>query len=324
MVLPPSPIILMNRIQPTDRSSARCLFAILGRTFFLSALWLVPTAAGAQAPEVHPLWADGAPLAGGAEVGDVPRIELYRVESEALTPAILILPGGGYGNLATGHEGLEIAQYFNSLGITAAVCIYRHRGLGNGGAGYGHPVPLLDASRGLRTLRAYCEAWNIDPNRIGIIGFSAGGHLASTVSTRFDGGDPESSDPIEQVSSRPDFCVLGYPVISFGKPHTHRGSQRNLLGDDPDPELVRSLSNEGAVTEQTPPTFLFHTAEDKAVPAENSLVYASTLMRVGVPTELHVFEAGRHGLGLAANQPGMNAWPKLCAQWLQQRGVIAN
>jgi len=299
--------------------STRPLFAIL-------LLVLTPPliSAHGQTPGVLPLWPDGAPMAGGGGEGDVPRIELYRVESAEPTAAILILPGGGYRNLAAGHEGVEIAQFFNSHGITAAVCFYRHRGLGNAGAGYGHPVPMLDASRGIRTLRAKSQEWNIDPKRIGIIGFSAGGHLASTISTHFDDGQPNASDPVEAVSSRPDYCVLGYPVISFGKPHTHGGSQRNLLGDNPDPELVRSLSNEDAVTDRTPPTFLFHTAEDKGVPAENSLVYTSALLRAGVPAELHVFEAGRHGVGLAVGLPGAEAWPSLCAQWLKQRGIIAN
>jgi len=276
----------------------------------------------AQEPEELLLWSSDAPHAGGQEAADQPRLHLYRVEADQPTPAIVILPGGGYGNLALGHEGQEIAAFFNRLGITAAVCIYRHRGRGNGGAGYGHPVPMLDAQRALRTVRAASERWNIDPTRVGVIGFSAGGHLASTVSTHFDAGDPQAADPIDRVSCRPDFAILGYPVIALDQPHTHRGSQRNLLGDNPDPELLKSLSNEQAVTDQTPPTFLFHTAEDQAVSAENSLQYFSALLRAGVAGELHVFEKGRHGIGLAADHGAASAWPRLCARWLQTQGVI--
>lgn len=301
------------RLRSTLRFSAACC----------ALLWFTMPQARGECPELLPLWPEAAPMAGGTADGDIPRIELHRVESTQPTAAILILPGGGYSNLATGHEGVEIAEYFNSLGMTAAVCIYRHRGKGNAGAGYGHPVPWTDATRGMQTLRARAKEWNIDPERIGIIGFSAGGHLASTVSTKFADVQADATDPIARVSSRPDFAILGYPVISFGLPHTHRGSQKNLLGENPDPALVKSLSNENSVTELTPPTFLFHTAEDKGVPAENSLVYASALMRSGVPVELHVFEAGRHGIGLGKDQPGADAWPQLCAQWLRTRKVIS-
>ena len=273
-------------------------------------------------PQQILLWQETPPHAGGQEAADQPRLMLYRAAAAQPTAAIVILPGGGYGHLALEHEGKEIAAYFNRLGITAATCIYRHRGAGNAGSGYGHPVPLLDASRAVRTLRANAAQWNIDPARIGIIGFSAGGHLASTVSTHFDLGQSDSPDPVERVSSRPDFAILAYPVISLGQPHTHRGSQRNLLGDNPDEQLVRSLSNENAVTDQTPPTFLFHTAEDKAVPAENSLTYFSALLRHGVAAELHVFQSGRHGIGLAAEHGDASAWPRLCAQWLRSHQII--
>ncbi len=285
-------------------------------------LSVIASAAFADEFEEVMLWSGNAPHAGGQEAGDQPRLRLYRVAADQPTAAVVIFPGGGYGHLAVAHEGEEIAAFFNRLGVTAAICIYRHRGSGNAGAGYGHPIPLLDAQRAIRTLRATAEHWNIDPQRIGIIGFSAGGHLASTMSTHFDAGQPDSQDPVDRVSSRPDFAILAYPVISFDKPHTHRGSQRNLLGDHPDAELLQSLSNENAVTAQTPPTFLFHTAEDKAVSAENSLQYFSALLRAGVPAELHVFESGRHGIGLAAEHGGASAWPQLCAQWLKGHGVI--
>jgi acetyl esterase/lipase len=283
----------------------------------------LPTTAAETVPEVLRLWPGDAPQAGGSEPIDIPTIHLYRAESKQPTAAVVVCPGGGYGNLAMDHEGAQIGKWFNDMGVTAAICVYRHRGGGgNGGKGYGHPVPMLDAQRAIRTLRANAAQWNIDPARIGVMGFSAGGHLASTVSTHHDPGNPESQDLIEKVSSRPDFSILAYPVIAFDKPFTHKGSQKNLLGENPDPAMVASLSNESMVNQETPPTFLFHTAEDKGVPPENSIVYFMALQRAGVAAELHVFEKGKHGIGLGASVPGTNAWPELCKAWLKTRGII--
>jgi acetyl esterase/lipase len=311
--LPASPLIMK-----------RCI--TFGSMTFVACFLISPQFAQrslAAEPVEMSLWQSEAPHSAGQEVGDQPRLQFYRVDSDQPTPAIVILPGGGYGHLAADHEGSQIAKFFNDQGLSAAVCFYRHRGQGNSGKGYGHPVPLLDAQRAVRMVRANAKQWNIDPAKVGIIGFSAGGHLASTVSTHFDAGDVSAEDGVDRVSSRPDFAILGYPVISLGEAHTHKGSQRNLLGENPDPELLRSLSNEKRVTGETPPTFLFHTAEDKAVPAENSLVYTSALIRAGVPAELHLFETGRHGIGLGADQPGARLWPELCVTWLKNRGVIA-
>lgn len=288
----------------------------------LAAALLVVAPAGAIEPQVLPLWDNPAPLSNGQEDGDQPQLHVYLVPSDSPTPAIVVLPGGGYGNLAVDHEGVQIAKFFNDHGISVLVCHYRHRGKGNSGKGYGHPVPLMDAQRAIRTARGQAEQWNLDPNKIGIIGFSAGGHLASTVSTHFDSGTADAQDPIARVSSRPDFAILCYPVISLNQVHTHGGSRRNLLGDNPDPELLQSLSTENSVTAQTPPTFLFHTADDQAVHAENSLRYASALIRAGVPTELVIFQNGRHGLGLAQGHPGAQAWPQLCIDWLKHRQVL--
>jgi len=279
--------------------------------------------AAEPSPENLKLWAGDAPEAGGTDAIDSPVIQLYRADSETPTAVIVILPGGGYGGLAMDHEGRQIASWCNKMGVTAAVCVYRHRGGGgNGGKGYGHPVPMLDAQRAIRTVRANAANWNIDAARIGIIGFSAGGHLASTVSTHHDQGNPSSEDAIERVSSRPDFAILAYPVISFDKPFTHRGSQKNLLGENPDPALVASLSNESMVNAQTPPTFLFHTAEDTAVPVANSIVYFTALQAAHVPSEMHIFEKGPHGVGLAAGLPGADAWPNLCKAWLRSHKII--
>lgn len=254
--------------------------------------------------------------------GDVPKLIITQAESKTPTAGVVILPGGGYGGHAIDHEGYQFADWFRSMGVTSAICTYRLRGKGNDGKGYGHPAPMIDAQHAIQTMRAQAKELNLDPNRIGVIGFSAGGHLCSTVSTHFTAGDPASDDPIARVSSRPNFSILCYPVVGLGKPYTHKGSQRNLLGSDPDLELVKSLSNEGQVTKETPPTFLFHTGKDTAVPVDNSIEYYMACLKHDVPAELHVFPEGKHGLGLAQKQPGAAQWPKLCENWLRQLGVV--
>ncbi len=265
-----------------------------------------------------PLWPGGAPGALGTEEKDIPTVTIYLPSEDKNTRCgIVVCPGGGYGNLALGHEGVEIAQWLTDLGIAAFVVEYRHAN-----RGYRHPAPLQDAQRAVRLARANAPEFGLDPQRIGILGFSAGGHLASTVGTHFDAGDPQSEDPIQRASSRPDFMILCYPVIALDKPYTHRGSQRNLLGEDAAPELIASLSNETQVTADTPPTFLFHTSEDAAVPPQNSVVFYLALLEAGVPAEMHIFEKGRHGVGLARSIPGTNTWPNLCHQWLKGRGLI--
>ena len=275
-------------------------------------------AVSAQGPETLLLWPGGAPGALGTADKDKPRVIVYHAaRGEAPRPAIIICPGGGYGHLAMGHEGHAIAKWANSLGITGVILEYRHRG-----KGYGHPAPLTDAQRAIRYTRSRAKAWKLDANKIGILGFSAGGHLASSASVHFDSGHPEAKDPVEQQACRPDFSVLCYPVIAFDQPFTHRGSQRNLLGKEPDPALVREMSSERQVTGKTPPAFLFHTTADGAVPVQNSLVYYSALNKHKVPCELHVFEKGRHGIGLAKGHAA-ERWPELCHRWLLDRGVLA-
>ena len=264
------------------------------------------------------LWPQGAPGALGDRPEDRPMLYIFLPPAEkAVGTAVCICPGGGYGALAMDHEGRQIAEWLNDLGIAAFVVDYRHRR-----KGYGHPAPLQDALRAVRTVRARAEEFGVRPDRIGILGFSAGGHLASTVITHFDGGNPDASDPIERVSSRPDFAILCYPVIAFGEPFTHLGSQRNLLGENPDPELLRSLSSEKQVRPDTPPTFLFHTDEDRGVPPENSVAFYLALRKAGVPAELHIFRIGRHGLGLAKGTPGTEFWPQLCEAWLRGLGFL--
>lgn len=269
-------------------------------------------------PKIELLWPDGAPGSLGDTEKDKPKLIIYLADKETANGgAIVVCPGGGYGGLAMGHEGHDIAKFFNSLGVSAFICDYRHRG-----KGYGHPAPMNDAHRAIRTVRTRAKEFNIDPSKIGVIGFSAGGHLVSTVSTHFDDGDKTAKDKIDQASCRPDFAILCYPVIAFDEPYTHRGSQTNLLGKNADPELVKKLSNEKSVTEKNPPSFLWHTTEDRAVPPENSVYFYLALRQKKVPAELHIYEKGRHGLGLAKNTPGTKTWSKSCEQWLRKHKFI--
>lgn len=231
--------------------------------------------------------------------------------------AVIVFPGGGYGHLAMGHEGTEIAEWLNARGITAFVLKYRMSS-----TGHRHPVPMMDAQQAIRTVRAKAKEYKIDPKRIGVLGFSAGGHLASTVGTHFDDGKPGSDDPIERVSSRPDFLVLAYPVISLKESFSHGGSRKKLLGEEPDPALVENLSNETQVTARTPPTFIFQTTEDKSVPAENAVAFYLALRAAKVPAEMHIFQNGPHGKGLAKDFPGTSKWPELCELWLKNRGLL--
>ena len=267
--------------------------------------------------ELHLLWPSGAPGAVGAEPVDKPKITVYRADpAHATGAAVVVCPGGGYGVVAADHEGKQVAEWLNSLGVSAFVLQYRL------GPRYHHPAPLQDAQRAIRIVRTRAADWGVDPARIGILGFSAGGHLASTAATHFDAGQADAADPVERASSRPDFAVLAYPVISLVDPVAHAGSRRNLLGETPDPKLVELLSNEKQVTAQTPPTFLFHTADDSGVPVENSLQFFAALKKAGVPAELHVFAHGRHGVGLAPDDPALSQWPKLCAIWMRGRGLL--
>jgi acetyl esterase/lipase len=263
------------------------------------------------------LWPEGAPGALGKEDKDIPTLTPYLPDpGKATGAAIVICPGGGYGMLAP-HEGGQYARFLNEYGIAGFVLKYR---LGSGG--YRHPAMLQDAARAVRTVRARAGEWQVDPKRIGIMGSSAGGHLASTLLTHFDSGQADAADPIERQSSRPDLGILCYAVISLGK-FTHQGSKHNLLGPDPSPELVRLLSNELQVTKETPPCFIWHTYEDNAVPVENSLQFAEALRKAGVPCDLHIYQKGQHGIGLGSsnwNSEKRHPWTRDCIFWLQAQG----
>ncbi len=262
-----------------------------------------------------PLWEGPAPLAKGEASEDRPDIRVWLAKSSReKSPAVLVVPGGGYGGLANDHEGKQIAEFLNSKGVHAFVLKYRL------GPKYNHPVPWLDASRAIRLIRSRAREWKVDPDRLGIWGFSAGGHLTSTVVTQFDKGSPDSTDPVEKQSSRPDFAVLCYPVISMEPPLAHMGSRRNLLGANPDPNLVKSLSNQNRVRPDTPPCFILHTAADAAVPVGNAIVFYQACIDKKVPAELHIFQDGPHGVGLAKGDPILRVWPELLWKWLGRHG----
>jgi acetyl esterase/lipase len=264
------------------------------------------------------LWPGGAPGAVGDGNGDKPAVGIFLPPAEkAVGAAVVVCPGGGYQNLALDHEGRQIAEYLNRLGVAAFVLRYRIA------PAYHHPAPLMDAQRAIRYVRSRAGELGIRPDRIGIWGFSAGGHLASTAGTHFDGGNPSAADPIDRENCRPDFLILSYPVIQFGSAYTHKGSQNNLIGKEPDPALVDLLSNEKQVTAQTPPTFLFHTNADTGVPAENSVSFYLALRKAGVPAEMHIYEPGRHGVGLAPQDPVLSTWGSRLSDWLKGRGILA-
>lgn len=270
-----------------------------------------------QEPQTLPLWEGTTPGALGNSTEDIPTLTIYMppVTTGPLT-AVIVIPGGGYRTLSINKEGRLPANYLNTLGITAFILKHRL------GPKYQHPIEFGDLQRAIRTVRARSAEWHLDPRRIGVMGFSAGGHLASTASTHFDAGNASATDPIERVSSRPDFAILGYPVITLTEPWTHQGSKTMLLGENADPALARSLSTDRRVTPETPPTFLFHTNADTAVPVENSVHYFLALRKAGVPAEMHIFKDGPHGVGLAMQDPALSEWPRVLANWLRASGFL--
>ena len=268
------------------------------------------------APQTVLLWPDGAPGAQGNTDSDKPSLTIYPAsDANKLPVAVVVCPGGSYHNLEMNYEGQQIAEWLNHLGISAFVLKYRL------GPKYHFPVELWDAQRAIRYVRARAGEFGIRPNRIGIWGFSAGGHLASTAGTHFDFGDRDAVDRIDRPSSRPDFMILAYPVITMEAPYVHLGSRDNLLGEKPDPALVLSLSNQTQVTSETPPAFLFHTSDDNVVPVQNSIEFYLALRKAGVPAEMHIYLHGRHGVGLAQDDPVLRSWPDRLADWMKAQGI---
>jgi acetyl esterase/lipase len=289
----------------------RLLLSLLSMLTPLSALSFAPL-------DPIPLWPKGAPGALGKKNADTPTLTVFLPAPDKATGAAMVIcPGGAYGMLA-GHEGEGYAEWLVQNGIAGIVLKYRL-----GLDGYRHPAMLHDAARAMRLTRAKASEWKIDPKRIGIMASSAGAHLAATLLTHFDAGQPGAADPVERLSSRPDLGVLCYPVITMG-PNTHEGSKENLLGKKPSPELVDELSAEKQVTKDTPQCFIWHTWDDPSVRVENALDFAVALRKAGVPFDLHIYQKGAHGLGLYGVPPVPKGTPLLpwaadCLYWLKQQ-----
>jgi acetyl esterase/lipase len=272
-------------------------------------LWfcaLDATAAESQEPKTEMLWRNGAP--GGGE----PKITAFPAAAEISTgTAVIVCPGGSYRTLAE-YEGAPVAKWLNTFGVAGFVLEYRHSG-----TGFHHPAPLQDLQRAIRTVRSRSDEWKLKPDRIGVLGFSAGGHLCSTAATHFDQGDANSADPVERVGCRPDFAILIYATTNLTDEYTHQGTRRGLLGDNPKQELIELLSNDAHVTSETPPTFLVHSWDDDVVPVENSVLFYMALRKAQVPAEMHLFRKGGHGGSLKHND-----WPPLAQRWMINQGLI--
>ena len=294
----------------------------------LSAQGVPPSPDRAKAAAVVPIWPEGVPGLlpnAGAEVEvdarisnvHAPTLTAYLASEKQNTgTAVIVCPGGAYRRLAIDKEGTDVAVWLNGLGVSAFVLKYRMQE-------YGHPAPLRDVLRAVRLLRTQAARWKIAPDRIGVLGFSAGGHLASSAGTLFDAPEGRTGADLDRVSARPDFLVLAYPVISMSAPYVHAGSRQSLLGADAPPSLVERVSTNLQVTRDTPPSFLVHGGTDTSVPPENSVLFYSALRRAGVPAELHLYQEGAHGVGLEPNHGPISNWPARCAEWLAVRGLLA-
>jgi len=263
------------------------------------------------------LWPDGAPGALGTRPSDVPTLTIVGPDGAAANgTAVIVAPGGGYEALASGHEGRQVADWFAAHGVVAFVLTYRLAS-----AGYQHPVQLHDAQRAIRWVRAHAQEFGINTGRIGMIGFSAGGHLTAMIETLFDEGDRNATDPVDRISSRPDFAVLAYASTQMG---LQGWNATAILGSETNTETKRQLSPAENVTDRTPPTFIFHTTTDETVDPENALVMYRALKTAKVPVEMHIFARGWHGLGLAMTEPATGVWSTLLQNWLQERGLLGH
>jgi acetyl esterase/lipase len=278
-----------------------------------------PPAGGVPAgPQPMALWSSGAPGAVGTADDDTPTITAYIPATNPTKTAVVIAPGGGYQHLSMVKEGSDVAAWLNARGVAAFVLKYRL------GPKYHNPIELGDAKRAMRTVRANAAKYGIDADHIGMWGFSAGGHLTASAGTMFDAGKAGDADAIEQQSSRPDFLILAYPVITMLDPYVHKGSRKYLLGDTPTQAEEEAMSPELHVTAQTPPTFLFTTTDDQTVPVLNSVIFYTALVKAGVPTEMHIFQHGGHGSGLAPTNPQLRPWTEMLIKWMRERGYAAD
>jgi len=297
----------------------RTVGSIVGAVLALLALSVAQESRLLAAENSVMLWPEGAPGKVGDTDADKPSLWVYQAYKKNNSgSAVVICPGGGYAIHAVDHEGTQVAEWFNSIGVSAFVLKYRLA------PRYKHPAPMQDVQRAIQYVRANRKKYGVAANRIGVMGFSAGGHLASTAATHFLDGKADAADPIEQVSSRPDFAVLAYPVITMTQPFGHAGSKRNLLGDKPDDALAKLLSTELQVTAKTPPTFLFHTGDDTGVPVENSVVFYTACRKHKVPVEMHLYQFGPHGVGLAPGDPALWTWKDRLHDWLRSSGLLAD
>jgi acetyl esterase/lipase len=281
---------------------------------------------GQAAPDVVQLWPEGVPGAKAIGPERVAEGRIGNVSEPTLTvfgpavdkpngTAVIICPGGGYSRLSTEREGVQYATWLSTLGVTSFVLKYRM-------AEFGHPAPMQDVLRAVRTVRARAAEFGINPARIGVMGSSAGGHLAATAGTLFDHPLGRTGAPMDATSARPDFLMLLYPVIAMDGPATHAGSRKALLGASPSAEAVKLMSVEGQVTANTPPTLLIHTQADKTVPVENSILFYQALTRANVPAEMYFFEHGSHGMGMRSGLGTASDWPRRAEEWLRERGLL--
>ena len=297
-------------------------------TAIMVALLAISIHSAAQERAVIPIWPEGVPggipnggperILDGGRIENVhnPTLTLYLAPENRRTGAsIIVCPGGGYVRLAFEHEGRAVAEWLNSIGVSAFLLKYRLKE-------YGHPAPLRDVLRSVRLVRDQAEKWRIDPQRIGVMGFSAGGHLASTAGTLFDAPEGRTGAPLDRISARPDFIIAIYPVITFRPPYAHEGSKTGLLGPNPSAEMIDHLSADLQVTSNSSPTFLVHGGEDKTVPPENTVQFFLALRKAGVPVEMHIYQSGGHGFGLGTEQPLVSDWPRRAADWMAARGLL--
>lgn len=262
--------------------------------------------------EIERIWSGPAPTSVGEEDADRPTVTVFRPEG-ADGSVMIILPGGGY-IFHADYEAEPIARWLGGLGVTGIVLKYRLA------PRYRHPAPFQDACRAVRLVRARAEQWGLDPNRVGVMGFSAGGHLAAHVATKGGAADRQAADEVDRQRSRPDLCVLLYPVITFCSASSHAKSPEYLLGAAPTPAQVEELSVERHVTGATPPTFIYHASGDDNVPVTNAILFAEALRGAGVPFEMHLYDRVAHGVGLAESDPVLRTWPGLCATWMAGKG----